>query len=115
MNSGYDWNEPLELFKERIYNKNYKTGALAAKNSTDLIKHEMAHVLTFQDCKTWVDFKLKEKVVKEKFISGISQYNSTSGDGAETIAEGFVAMGNGEEVPAEIQKLVNEYISRWKK
>ncbi|MBQ6713469.1 MAG: minor capsid protein, partial [Selenomonadales bacterium] len=48
VNSGYDWNETLELFNERIYNKNYKNGLLAAKNLTDLIKHEMAHVLTFQ-------------------------------------------------------------------
>lgn len=115
VNSGYDWNETLELFNERIYNKNHKNGVLAAKNLTDLIKHEMAHVLTFQDCKTWVDFTRKEKAVREKFIAGVSLYNDALKDGAETIAEGFVAMSNGEEVPAEIQKLVKEYISRWKK
>lgn len=115
VNSGYDWNETLELFNERIYNKNYKKGLLAAKNLTDLIKHEMAHVLTFQDCKTWADYVQKEKAVRKRFIAGVSRYNNDLEDGAETIAEGFVAMSNGENVPEEIQKLVNEYISRWRK
>lgn len=115
VNSGYNWNETLELLNDRIYNKNYKKGLLAARNLNDLVKHEMAHVLTFQDCKTWVEFQLKEKDVRKKFIDGISRYNSVCEDGAETIAEGFVAMSNGEDVPAEIQALVNEYVNRWKK
>lgn len=115
INSGYDWNDTLDDLNARIYNKNYKTGKLASKNLDDLVRHEMCHFMTFQDCKMWVNFENEERFVRREFISGVSLYNDVCEDGAETIAEGFVAMQNSEDVPEKIRALVNEYIMRWKR
>lgn len=112
INTLFDWNESLESFNERIYNKNYKMGVLASKNLDDLILHETAHFKTFESCKTWGDFLLREREVREKYIPGISKYNTFSYDGAETIAEGLVAIKNNEDVPNKIKDLVEEYI-KW--
>lgn len=115
INSGYDWNESLDALNDRIYNKNYKVGTLSSQNLTDLIYHEMAHFMTFQDCETWADFLRKERFVRGKFIPGISRYNTLADDGAETIAEGFVARKNGASMPDDITELVQTYVERWKK
>ncbi|MDU2293828.1 MAG: minor capsid protein [Clostridia bacterium] len=115
INSGYDWNDTLEELNNRIYNKNYKRGKLESKNLSDLIAHEMAHFMTFQDCTTWLEFIEKEVVVRKKFVNGLSLYNSVARDGAETIAEGFVAIKNGKKVPTKVRELVQEYVERWAK
>lgn len=115
INSGYDWNDSPEELNDRIYNKNYKTGKLSSRNLENLIQHEMAHFITFQDCNTWEEFIEKESLVRGKYTDGLSLYNSLSYDGAETIAKGFVAIKNGEKVPSKIIELVDEYIERWRK
>ena len=49
-------------------------------------------------------------------IEGISNYNDSQKDGAETIAEGFVALRNGaKEVPKKIKELVEHHINPCKK
>lgn len=115
INKGFNWEENLEFLNERIYNKNYKKGILASKNTEDLIYHEMAHFMSFQDCETYYDFYSKERELRREFISGVSIYSDRTEDGAETIAEGFVRMKNNEEVDARVKKLVENYIERWKK
>lgn len=42
----------------------------------------------------------------------IIAYNTSSFDGAETIAEGFVAIKNNDVVPQEIKNLIKEYV-KW--
>lgn len=115
VNSRYDWNESLDSFNERIYNKNYKAKKLASKNTKNLIAHEMAHFMTFQDCDTWNDFILRERFVRKQFVQGISYYNNALEDGAETIAEGFVALINGDQISEDIMELIRIYVLRWKK
>lgn len=112
INTLFDWNETLESLNERIYNKNYKEGILASKNINDLIFHEVAHFKTFESCETWEEFIRKEQEVRNRYIPGISRYNTISHDGAETIAEGVVAEKNKEAVSQEVKALIQEYI-KW--
>ena len=42
--------------------------------------------------------------------SGLSKYNDSEKDGAETIAEGFVKKRNGEPIPKSVYNLVEEYV-----
>lgn len=52
--------------------------------------------MTFQDCIEYSDYIKKELVVRGEFIEGLSKYNNTLKDGAETIAEGFTKFRYGE-------------------
>lgn len=115
INSGYNWNPTLEEFNERIYKNNYLKGILASQNTEDLIRHECAHFMTFQDCMTWEDFLIKEREVRRRFVRGISDYNNCLEDGAESIAEAFVKIGHGQTVPDDALKLLDKYIMGWKK
>lgn len=108
INSSFNWNKDIESFNARIYN-NYINHNLACRNLDDLILHEAAHFKTFEDCKTWSEFLQLEKEVRKKFIPGVSNYNDGSLDGAETIAEGVVAIKNGDKVSQQIANLVKEY------
>ena len=112
INTAFNWNGSLEEFDERIYNKNYKTGVLAAKNGKDLLFHEAAHFLTFEDCETYDDYIRKESLVRNRYISGVSKYSDLTMDGAETIAEAFVRYKNGEDLPGEVVQLLQDYIGR---
>lgn len=90
----------------------YGSGYLAARNLEDSVKHELAHVMTFQGCNTYEEYQaLKEKI---PFIPGISGYADKCKDGTESLAEAFVKMQNGEKVPLKARMLVNKYIGRWK-
>lgn len=113
INSLFDWNESLEEFNDRIYNKNYKRGVLASKNAEDLIYHEAAHFITFQDCQSFDDFRTKEAEVRRKFVYGVSGYSDATEDGAETIAEAFVRRKNGEEISDREADLLTEYIDKY--
>ena len=115
INSTFNWNESLDSLNERIYNKNYLKGILASKNTKDLVTHEMAHFMCFQDCKTWDDFLIRESMLRRKFVKGISLYSDNAVDGAESIAEGFVRFKNNEQIDDKTKKLIEQYIERWKK
>ena len=109
INRDYDFNGSLDAFSARIM-RNYNNGVLASKNVEDLIAHEMAHVLTFQDCDTFGVFVRVEEEVREKYIKGVSLYADSTHDGAETIAEAFVKYRHGEKLPKDVQELLEEYI-----
>ncbi len=49
------------------------------------------------------------------FIPGVSKYNNDNHDGAETIAEGWIAMRRGIKVPEDVVDLVNNHVERWKR
>lgn len=115
INSGFDWEENLDKMNERIYNRNYKKGILASKNTRDLIAHEMAHFMSFQDCESYEDFLSRERELRRNYIAGVSGYSDRLQDGSETIAEGFVRIRNNEFVEERIMSLVYRYIERWKK
>lgn len=115
INKGFNWEENLDKLNERIYNRNYSKGILASKNTRDLIAHEMAHFMSFQDCKSYDDFIRKERELRTKFIAGVSGYSDILEDGSETIAEGFVRIRNNEKVDERVKALVDEYVERWRK
>lgn len=114
INSDYDFNGSLKAFSERIM-RNYNSGVLAAQKVEDLIAHEMAHVMTFQHIESYTMFILEERMLRNKFIPGISGYSDVSMDGSECIAEGFVRLRNKETIPKEAVALVKEYTERWRK
>lgn len=58
------------------------------------------------------EFLEKERMVRNRYIPGVSKYSTLSYDGAETIAEGLVAITNNEDMPQEIKDLVEEYV-KW--
>ena len=101
LNAGYDFNGSLENFTARIM-RNYNNGVLASKDVEDLIAHEMAHILTFQDCDTFGMFLRLEEEVRESFIRGVSAYADSTYDGAETIAEAFVRYRRGKHLPDDV-------------
>ncbi|WP_415934384.1 phage minor capsid protein [Ruminococcus champanellensis] len=115
INRGFNWEENLDKLNERIYNRNYKRGILAAQNTKGLIEHEMAHFMSFQDCKSYNDFVRRERELRSKYIYGVSAYSDSLEDGAETIAEGFVRIRSGEKVDERVKSLVDEYVERWRK
>lgn len=87
-------------------------GVLASKNCEDLIYHEAAHFITFQDFQSFYDFRIKEVEVRKKFISGVSGYADATDDGAETIAEAFVRRKNGDKISDSVAALLDKYIKR---
>ena len=109
LNAGYDFNGSLENFTARIM-RNYNNGVLASKNVEDLLAHEMAHILTFQDCDTFGMFLRLEEEVRESFIRGVSAYADSTYDGAETIAEAFVRYRRGEHLSEDVMALLQKYV-----
>ena len=110
INTDYDYNN----FEEKI-EKNYKNGLFAGKTVDDYILHEMSHIMTFQDCKTDMEYNNIKRLVNTYFVSGISRYADAEKSGTECIAEAAVRMCNGEKVPPEIRGAVKYYIERWKR
>ena len=114
INNGYYFNDSQDEFQARIL-RNYNGGVLAAKSVEDLIAHEMAHIMTFQDLNSEGGLLLENKRLQNLYVPGVSLYADASLDGAETIAEAFVRLRNNEKVPDEAINLVKEYIERWHK
>lgn len=115
INKAFNWEESLDKLNERIYNKNYSKGILASQNTEDLIYHEMAHFMTFQECDDYYDYISLERSVRRDYKAGVSAYSDLSEDGAETIAEAFVRIKNNETVSDDIKELVRVYVERWRK
>lgn len=100
--------------KERIESR-YKRGKFAGKSIEDYIAHEMAHIMTYQDCKTQQEYEIKKRIVKKAFVEGVSLYADRKKNGEESLAEAFVKYRNGEELPIRAKLLVMSYIERWKR
>jgi uncharacterized phage-associated protein len=100
---------------ENRIQERYGSGFFAAKNLEDCVVHEMAHILTFQGCKTYEEYKVLHEKISSSFILGVSGYSDKSRDGVETLAEAFVKYRNGEKIPFPMKRLIKKYIERWKK
>lgn len=108
----YDVNyDVLERRMERLYND----GIMAGKSYEDCIAHEVAHILPFQNCVTAEDYRKRREDLRKCFIPGISGYADRKNDGAESLAEAFVKYRNGEEISDEARKLIDKYISPWRR
>lgn len=100
--------------KKNILNR-YQKGRFAGKSIEDYIAHEMAHIMTYQDCGTASEYRTKKKIIQGQFIPKISGYADKMQDGVESLAEAFVRFRNGEKIPTNAEILVRTYIERWKK
>lgn len=110
VNMLFNWDESLEDFNKRIYENNYERGVLASKNMDDLLLHEGIHFVTFEDCKTWEDYVLKEARIRALYTPGISKYADRKRDGSESIAETAVRIKNGEVVDIEAKKILLDVV-----
>ena len=93
----------------------YEYDYFAGKNVEDHILHEIAHVMTFQQCENYDQYVMLYNFLKSQYCEGVSKYSDETKNGVETLAEAFVRMRNGESVPDQIKELVETYIERWKK
>ena len=114
INKDYYFENSLDEYNKKIMG-GYKDNILASQNIEDLIAHEMAHVMTFQDCDRYSVFERVEEEVREEFIAGMSGHADEKHDGAEVIAEAFVRYRRGETLPDDIMELLNKYVLRRKK
>lgn len=97
--------------------KQYESGYFAGKSLEDYMAHEMFHVMLYQDCKTEFAYKAKYEQIEAMYehLKGISGYADSTKSGNEALAEAFVRIRNGEDVPLIAKVLVETYIGRWKK
>lgn len=100
---------------DRYLNNMYKRGYFASRNIRDVIVHEMAHIMTFQDCETIDEYRAMREIIRSSFVKGVSGYADRTNDGAESLAEAFVRFQNGEKIPIKSKILIKKYITRWKK
>lgn len=99
----------------RKMHQQYEAGIFAGKSIGDYVAHEMAHIMTFQDCGTLEGYyELRDKLNKQ-FVPGISKYADKTKLGSESLAEAFVRYRNGEKIPLKAKLQVRKYIERWKK
>ena len=109
-------NEDIDYTKvKKNINIRYQKGRFAGRSIEDYIAHEMAHIMTYQDCVTESDYKTKKRIIQRQYIPGISGYADQTQDGAESLAEAFVRFRNGEKIPINAEILVRTYIERWKR
>lgn len=71
--------------------------------------------MSFQDCETWDDFLTAERNLRQRFVAGISGYADIREDGAESLAEAFVRVLNGEKIPDNAKMMVDDHTIRWRK
>lgn len=112
VNQDVDFDRVQESIQAR-----YKAGIFAGKSLEDYIAHEMLHVLVYQDCKTQQQYRAKFMQIESLYesLQGISGYADGTHSGNEALAEAFVRIRNGEEVPAIVRVLVESYVGRWRK
>ncbi|WP_444485050.1 phage minor capsid protein [[Ruminococcus] lactaris] len=110
INEDIDYN----VVKKKIQRR-YDKGRFAGKSIEDYIAHEMAHIMTYQDCKNEAEFRTRQRIVERQFMQGISQYADKTGKGEESLAEAFVRYRNKEKIPIRAELLIRSYIERWKK
>lgn len=102
--------------KDRIKER-YESGRFAGKSWEDYIAHEMAHVMTYQECRTDGEFYQKNKEVEALYdrLPGMSRYADDHESGNEALAEAFVRWRNGEKLSEDAESILEKYFGRWKK
>lgn len=102
------------------YNENkrravFSSGFFAGSSVREFTEHELAHVLTFQGCRTKEEFEQLEAELKPLYTNGVSRYSYLSKDGSETIAEAFVKKRAGRRINKQAQELLEKYVEVWRK
>ena len=107
-NASFFWSDTS--YQNVILNSGY----FAGNTIEDFVEHELAHVMTFQHCKTMEDYERVEAMIHPMFTNGVSEYSWASKDGAEIIAEAFVKVRKGKKVSNKVKNMLNEYTEVWK-
>lgn len=110
VNSGYDFSG-----FDAIIKAGYEYKYFAEKRIEDYIEHEIVHILTGQDIESVEDFNAFFEEVKDLYVPGVSGYSDEVQNGFETLAEAYVKIKNGEDVPEKAKEYVDRYIERWKR
>lgn len=63
INEDIDYN----VVKKKIQRR-YDKGRFAGKSIEDYIAHEMAHIMTYQDCKNEAEFRTRQRIVERQFM-----------------------------------------------
>lgn len=103
------WSDPAE--REKVFN----ASIFAGKSIEEFTWHEMAHVLTFQNCRDMKEYLALEKALHPRYVPGISEYADKCMDGAETIAEAIVRKRAGYAIPLQAEHLLEEWVEVWKR
>lgn len=90
-------------------------GYFAGETIEEFVEHELAHVLTFQGCKTVEDYYDLESKIHPLYTNGVSKYAWSSKDGADTIAEAFVKVRKGKQVNKKALDLLKMYVEIWRR
>ena len=110
VNSRYDFSG-----FDAIIKAGYEYKYFAEKRIEDYIEHEIVHILTGQDIESVEDFNAFFEEVKDLYVPGVSGYSDEVQNGFETLAEAYVKIKNGEDVPEKAKEYVDRYIERWKR
>ena len=100
---------------DAIIKAGYEYKYFAEKRIEDYIEHEIVHILTGQDIESVEDFNAFFEEVKDLYVPGVSGYSDEAQNGFETLAEAYVKIKNGEDVPEKAKEYVDRYIERWKR
>lgn len=92
-----------------------KSGYFAGDSIRDFTEHEMAHLMTFQGCRTMDEAVAIGNRIRPKYVKGVSSYSDAAEDGAETVAEAFVRLRKGKMLGEQENRLLKEYTEVWKK
>lgn len=101
------WND--SAYQEKVFGSGY----FAGRSLEEFVRHEMAHVITFQGCRTMEDYYASERGLHALWSPGVSPYADASGDGAEVIAEAFVKKHLGRNITPAAEELLNQYVEVW--
>lgn len=105
INKGLDFGEISSKM-----NLQYDAGIFAGKTVSDYVAHEMAHIMTFQNCRTMDGYYALKKKLNGQFVPRISKYADRTGLGSEALAEAFVCQRNGEKIPMKLRMQIRKYI-----
>lgn len=107
-------NNACALWNDLNYQKKvFGSGYFAGNSFEEFVRHEMAHVITFQGCVTMKDYYAEEERLYALWSPGVSPYADASQDGAEVIAEAFVKKSIGRTITAAAKELLDQYVEVW--
>lgn len=112
INQNADFNKILAIIPAR-----HESGYMAGKTIQDYVAHEMFHVMLYQDCTSNYMYNARYMQIESLYdnLKGISGYADSRKSGNEALAEAFVRLRNGDEIPLIAKVLIESYIGKWKK
>lgn len=109
-------NNACEFWSDKDYQKTIlNSGYFAGDCVEDFTAHEVAHLLTYQNCASMIEVEALAASLKPLYTNGVSRYCWTEKNGVETIAEAFVKERKGKRLNDNARKLLSQYIEVWRR